>query len=261
MLTHAIQGVLMLIGMLLLAIGIYGMPGGIGTAHEAAADLTHEQLIGMGWIKDTVLPSFTTLTSMPETFSPAFMFLLILVFAVGIGVLAQPQLIIRYLSAKDEKSLRRAIPYGGIFILLMTFIAFSIDPLCNVLMINYGLTYPGTPDKVVPLIVNKLFSPWFVLLFLSAILSAAMSTTRALFHTAGASIGRDVYEKGLMKVCTDKKSILITRIATLLIIIATLILSLYPSGVVAVLTSFFLWIDGLHFSCTLHPHALLEKNQ
>ncbi len=153
--THAIQGIVMLIGMLILTIGIYWMLGGIEPAHEAAAALTSNQLIDMGWT--SVPAGFTTLTSMPETFSPAFMLLLTLIFGVGIGVLAQPQLIIRYLSAKDEKSLRRAIPYGGIFILLMTFFAFSIGPLCNVLMIRNGLTYPGTPDQVVPLIVNELF--------------------------------------------------------------------------------------------------------
>jgi len=250
--THAIQGVLMLVGMLILAIGIYGMLGGIGPAHEAAASLTHEQLIDMGWAKVPV--GFTTLTSMPDAFSPAFMFLLTLIFGVGIGVLAQPQLIIRYLSAKDEKSLRRAVPYGGIFILLMTFIAFSIGPLCNVLMINNNLKYPGTPDKVVPLIVNELFPSWFVILFLFAILSAAMSTASALFHTAGASIGRDVCEKGFMKEISEKKALLITRLATLGIIIATLILSLNPPDVVAVLTSFFF---GLMACTFLAPYTLM----
>jgi SSS family solute:Na+ symporter len=228
------------------------MLGGIEPAHEAAATLTKGQLIDMGWT--SVPKGFTTLTSMPETFSPAFMLLLTLIFGVGIGVLAQPQLVIRYLSAKDEKSLRRAIPYGGVFILLMTFFAFSIGPLCNVLMIRNGLTYPGTPDQVVPLIVNELFPPWFVILFLFAVLSAAMSTASALFHTAGASIGRDVCEKGIIRSCPEKKSLLITRISTLAIVIATLVISLNPPDVVAVLTSFFF---GLMACTFLAPYTLM----
>ncbi|MCJ2513025.1 MAG: sodium/solute symporter [Candidatus Thermoplasmatota archaeon] len=250
--THAIQGILMLIGMVILTIGIYMMLGGIGPAHEAASMLTQEDLTSMGW---TSIPSgFTTLTSFPELFSPAYMLLLTLIFGVGIGVLAQPQLIVRYLSAKSEKALRRAIPYGGIFILLMTFTAFSIGPLSNVLMINNGLSYPGTPDKVVPLIVNELFPEWFVVLFLFAVLSAAMSTASALFHTAGASIGRDVFEKSLMKKCSEKKSLLITRIATLGIVFATLIISLNPPDVVAILTSFFF---GLMACTFLAPYTLM----
>lgn len=250
--THAIQGILMLVGMLILTIWIYVMLGGIAPAHEAAAAITPTQLLDMGW--ESVPAGFTTFTSLPETLSPAFMIMLTLIFGVGIGVLAQPQLITRYLTAKNEKALRLAIPYGGIFILLMTFTAFSIGPLCNVLMINNGLTFPGTPDKVLPLIVSQLLPEWFVFLFLFAVLSAAMSTASALFHTAGASIGRDVCEKGLLKDCSHEKSIKITRIATLVVIIATLIISLNPPDVVAIMTSFFF---GLMACTFLGPYTLM----
>jgi SSS family solute:Na+ symporter len=250
--THAIQGVLMLIGMLILTIGIYSMLGGIGPAHEATALLTPEMLQSIGSPAATQAPG--GLTSMPPLFSAPFMLILTLVFGVGIGVLAQPQLIVRYLSAKSEKALKRAIPYGGIFILLMTFTAFSIGPLCNRLLYDNGLLYPSSPDKVVPLIVNELFPQWFVILFLFAVLSAAMSTASALFHTAGASIGRDVCEKGLMKNCSEKKSLKITRIATLGIVAATLLISLNPPDVVAVLTSFFF---GLMACTFLAPYTMM----
>ena len=142
--THAIQGILMVVGMIILTVWIYVMLGGVVPAHEAAAALTPTELTNMGWT--SVPQGFTALTSLPENLSPAFMIMLTLIFGVGIGVLAQPQLITRYLTAKNEKALRLAIPYGGIFILLMTFTAFSIGPLCNVLMIQNGLTFPGSPE-------------------------------------------------------------------------------------------------------------------
>jgi SSS family solute:Na+ symporter len=245
--THAIQGVLMVVGMLILTIGIYSMLGGLGPAHEAAASMTPDMLSQIGSPAATQAPN--GLTSMPP-----FMLLLTLIFGVGIGVLAQPQLIVRYLSAKDDNSLRRAIPYGGIFILLMTFTAFSIGPLCNVLLFENGLSFPSSPDKVVPLIVNELFPAWFVILFLFAILAAAMSTASALFHTAGASVGRDVCEKGFMKKCTGQQSLKITRIATLIIVFATLIISLNPPDVVAILTSFFF---GLMACTFLAPYTMM----
>ena len=248
--THAIQGILMLVGMLILTIWIYSMLGGVVPAHEAAAALTPETLANIGSPSSTQAPS--GLTSMPPFLSQPFMMILTLIFGVGIGVLAQPQLIVRYLSAKSEKALRRAIPYGGIFILLMTFTAFSIGPLCNVLMVNNGLSYPGTPDKVLPLVVSELFPQWFVFLFLFAILAAAMSTASALFHTAGASIGRDVFEKGILKGISQKKSIMITRIATLVIVAATLIISLNPPDVVAIMTAFFLVLWHVHFLHHIH---------
>lgn len=362
--THAIQGVLMVVGMLILTVGIYGMLGGIGPAHEAAADMdpidlgipleegnitnpvsfttsldgsfivpSQYDVSPLGYTINAISPSdgamnvsldgeimisfshktvpnsltyicipdpggweeewhenysmvtishngfepgqtYTFevtgatsgigspaatlapngLTSMPPFSSPPFFILLTLIFGVGIGVLAQPQLIVRYLSAKSEKALKRAIPYGGIFILLMTFTAFSIGPLANVLMDQNNLFYPGSPDLVVPQVVNELFPQGFVFLFLFAILAAAMSTASALFHTAGASIGRDVYEKGIKKKGSEEKSILITRVATIGIVIATLIISLNPPDVVAIMTAFFFGLMAVTF---LAPYTLM----
>lgn len=252
--THAIQGLLMVIGMLIITVWIYSILGGIVPAHESAASLTSEILSNIGSPAATQAPN--GLTSMPTFLSPPFMMILTLIFGVGIGVLAQPQLITRYLTAKDERALRLAVPYGGVFILLMTFTAFSIGPLCNVLMVNNGLMYPGTPDKVLPLIVSteSIFPQWFLFLFLFAILSAAMSTASSLFHTAGASIGRDVCEKGILKKCTNKTSILISRLATLFLIALTLYITLNPLDVVAFMTAFFF---GLMACTFLAPYTLM----
>jgi SSS family solute:Na+ symporter len=259
--THAVQAIVMLVGMIILTVGVYAMLGGIGPAHEAAAALTPEMLTSIGSPAATKAPN--GLTSMPPLLSQPFMMVLTLIFGVGIGVLAQPQLITRYLTAKNEKALRLAVPYGGIFILLMTFTAFSIGPLCNVLMYQNNIMYPTmtsagviapNPDAVVPTIINELFPTWFILIFLFAILSAAMSTAAALFQTAGAALGRDVYEKSLKKQSSPEKSIFITRIATIVIVIATLIISLNPLDVVAFMTAFFF---GLMACTFLAPYTLM----
>ncbi|MBN1280481.1 MAG: sodium/solute symporter [Candidatus Thermoplasmatota archaeon] len=259
--THMVQGIVMLVGMVMLTIGIYAMLGGIGPAHEAAAALTPEMLQSIGSPAATQAPN--GLTSMPPVFSQPFMMVLTLIFGVGIGVLAQPQLITRYLTAKNEKALRLAVPYGGFFILIMTFFAFSIGPLCNVLMYQNDIMYPtklvagatvANPDAVVPTIINTLFPQWFVAIFLFAILAAAMSTAAALFHTAGASIGRDVCETSMKKKCEPKRSIMITRIATFAIVIATLVIALNPLDVVAFMTAFFF---GLMACTFLAPYTLM----
>ncbi len=259
--THAVQAIVMLVGMIILTVGIYAMLGGIGPAHEAAAGLSPEMLKSIG--SPAAIQAPNGLTSMPPVLSQPFMMVLTLIFGVGIGVLAQPQLITRYLTAKNDKALRLAVPYGGIFILLMTFTAFSIGPLCNVLLYQNNIMYPtkevagvmvANPDAVVPTIVNELFPAWFILIFLFAILAAAMSTAAALFHTAGASISRDVYEKSIKRQLSPEKSIFITRIATFVIVIATLIISLNPLDVVAFMTAFFF---GLMACTFLAPYTLM----
>jgi SSS family solute:Na+ symporter len=261
MYTHAVQAIVMLVGMIILTVGVYVMLGGIGPANEAAAGLTTEMLKSIGSPAATQAPN--GLTSMPPLLSQPFMMILTLIFGVGIGVLAQPQLIIRYLTAKNERALRLAVPYGGVFILFMTFTAFSIGPLCNVLMYQNNIMFPtklvagalvANPDAVVPTIINQLFPTWFIVIFLFAILAAAMSTAAALFHTAGAAIGRDVYEKSMKGTVSPKKSVLITRIATFVIVIATLIITLNPLDVVAFMTAFFF---GLMACTFLAPYTLM----
>ena len=51
---------------------------------------------------------------------------------VGIGVLAQPQLVVRFMTVKSDRELNRAVLVGGIFILMMTGVAFTVGALSNV---------------------------------------------------------------------------------------------------------------------------------
>ena len=54
------------------------------------------------------------------------------VMGVGIGVLAQPQLVVRFMTVKSDRELNRAVLVGGIFILMMTGVAFTVGALSNV---------------------------------------------------------------------------------------------------------------------------------
>jgi len=51
---------------------------------------------------------------------------------VGIGVLAQPQLVVRFMTVKSDRELNRAVLVGGVFILMMTGVAFTVGALSNV---------------------------------------------------------------------------------------------------------------------------------
>ena len=71
---------------------------------------------------------------MPKGFSINWMVVMTsIVGGVGIGVLAQPQLAVRFMTVKSDREINRAVPIGGIFILLMTGVAFLVGALSNVL--------------------------------------------------------------------------------------------------------------------------------
>ncbi|MCK9278073.1 MAG: sodium:solute symporter family protein, partial [Methanoculleus sp.] len=121
MYTDALQGGIMFVGMLVLLVLTYVHLGGIAEANSALAamsDLVPQSLAAGG---------MTGWASMPALGSPIWLTLVTtLVLGVGIGVLAQPQLVVRFMTVKDSRSLNRAVFVGGPFILIMTGVAFTV---------------------------------------------------------------------------------------------------------------------------------------
>ncbi len=125
MYTDAFQGAIMTIGMLFLIIFTYNSLGGILESHKALTAITPPAPFvakgHMGW------------TSMPRAGSEYWWTLVsTIIMGVGIGVLAQPQLVVRFMTVKSNRELNRAVMIGGIFIVLMTGVAFTSGALSNV---------------------------------------------------------------------------------------------------------------------------------
>ncbi len=195
MYTDAMQGTLMFAGMIILLIMTYARMGGITEAHAkltAMADFVPAGLAAgghRGW------------TAMPVFGSPLWWTLVsTIVLGVGIGVLAQPQLVVRYMTVKSRKELDRAVAIGGVFILMMTGVAFVVGSLSNVYFLE-AMEKPaivaagGDVERIIPMFLQGNMPGWFSILFMLTLLAAAMSTLSSQFHTMGTSLGRDVYEQ------------------------------------------------------------------
>ncbi|MFQ3620676.1 MAG: sodium:solute symporter family protein [Spirochaetales bacterium] len=254
MYTDALQGSLMFIGMAVLLVGVYVSLGGITKAHSALSSLSSmvpeglRNLGMLGW------------TESPKGGSPLFWILYSsLVLGVGVGVLAQPQLIVRYMTVKSNQELNRAVAIGGIFILTMTGTAFVVGALSNVYFVKTSgkialAMVGGNVDAVIPKFIAEFMPSWFGYLFMLVILSAAMSTLSSQFHTLGTSLGRDLYSTLRLSKGKEKTwEILVTKTAILLGLIFTVYLAYHlGASVIARATSIFF---GLMASCFLAPYA------
>ncbi len=199
MYTDALQATIMIAGMTVLLIMTYSSMGGVVAAHEkltALASHVPAKLVHgghRGW------------TSMPAFGSPLWWILVsTIIMGVGIGVLAQPQLAVRYMTVKSGRELNRAVPIGGVFILMMTGVAFIVGSLTNVFFFEHGgkvaiAAARGDVEKIIPMYIQQALPPWFSLLFMLTLLSAAMSTLSSQFHVIGTSLGRDFYEQALRR--------------------------------------------------------------
>jgi SSS family solute:Na+ symporter len=139
MLTEALQGAIMLIGMVALLFITYTQLGGFTVAHQTLTDLGPQvpkalQAIGhQGW---TSMPVFGWAApgapaAEAAKFNLWWVMISTIVMGVGIGVLAQPQLIVRFMTVKSKQSLNRGVVAGGIFIFFMTGVAFVVGALSN----------------------------------------------------------------------------------------------------------------------------------
>ncbi|HON08801.1 MAG TPA: sodium:solute symporter family protein, partial [Verrucomicrobiota bacterium] len=66
-----------------------------------------------------------------------------IVMGVGIGVIAQPQLVVRFMTVKSKRELNRAVGIGGLFILVATLVAYITGSLSNAYFTHYGPLFTG----------------------------------------------------------------------------------------------------------------------
>jgi SSS family solute:Na+ symporter len=257
MYTDAMQGTIMFVGMLFLLIMTYQNLGGITAAHQALTDMAHlvpAKFAAMGHTGWTSMPAFgsTWWWTLVST----------IVMGVGIGVLAMPQLVVRFMTVKSNRELNRGVLIGGIFILAMTGVAFVVGSLSNVFfyqnMGNISVNIAkGNADSIIPLYINAATPEWFVYLFMLTLLAAAMSTSSSQFHAQGSAIGRDIYET-----LTNKKggeSILITRAGIVIaVIIAVTLGVILPDNIIARGTAIFFGLCAAAF-LPMYTSALYWK--
>lgn len=245
MYTDALQGVIMFIGMMFLLFVSYQKLGGVTSAHEALSNMSHlvpENLkaIGhQGW------------TSMPKMGSPFWWTLMsTIVMGVGIGVLAQPQLIVRFLMVKSDREMNRAVLIGGVFIIAMTGVIFIVGALSNAYFFQESGQLAieaagGNSDKIIPAYIKAAMPSWFVYIFMLSLLSAGMSTLSSQFHTMGTSMGYDIYAQFVK---SDKDPLMVSRLSIFIaIIIAVFIGYKLPPGIIARGTALFFGVCAASF--------------
>ena len=255
MYTDAFQGSIMFGGMLFLLIFVYAKLGGVTNAHLALTNLMNESAIQEQTAKLTA-NGFAGWTSMPTFNSPYWWAVVTsVVMGVGIGVLAQPQLVVRFMTVKSNRELNRAVASGGVFILMMTGVAFVVGALSNVLFFQTdGKTAMaaagGVIDNIIPLFLKNYLPGWFNTIFMLTLMSAAMSTLSSQYHVVGTSIGRDLFEKSLG---IKANSLLVTRLGVVVSILVSAFFAYIGNqmktdiGLIAQATSIFFGICAAAF--------------
>ena len=172
--TDVLQGVLMLLGLLAVpAVAIYAGGGWASVASNLAAQ--DPNLLSMWNILDGGIPGWVAL----------FSFL-----AIGLPFLGVPQLMVRFMSARDERELKKARIMSVVVILLFDLGAVTAGMAGRAL-------FPGLDDAetIFPVLSSQLFPPLLTGVLMVVVLSAIMSTVDSLLLLASSAVVRDAMQK------------------------------------------------------------------
>ena len=246
MYTDALQGVIMFGCMLFLLFSLYQVldMNFIEANKEltAIAPLVPEKFKALGhqgW------------TAMPITGSPQWYSLVTsLILGVGIGCLAQPQLVVRFMTVESSKQLNRGVFIGCFFLIITVGAIYHAGALSNLFFLKtegaVATEVVQDIDKIIPYFINKAMPDWFAALFMLCILSASMSTLSSQFHTMGASVGSDIY--GTYKPRSRNKLTNVIRLGVLFsILVSYIICYMLPHDIIARGTSIFMGICAAAF--------------
>lgn len=245
MYTDALQGTIMFLSMFFLFIWTYKVIGmGFSEANRHLTEMSGlipEKLQAIGHRGWTAMPAigstwwYTLITS--------------LILGVGIGVLAQPQLVVRFMTVKSDRELNRAVLTGCLFIAVTTGIIYTVGAVSNIYFMQtqgkIAIEAVKDVDKIIPEYINSAMPSWFSAIFMLTILSASMSTLSSQFHAMGTSIGRD-----MVTVLSKKKrnTTTITRLGiAFAILISYVICYILSMGIIARGTAIFFGICAATF--------------
>lgn len=143
----------------------------------------------------------------------------------GLGYFGMPHIIIRFMSIKSEKELRKSSVIGISWT--------TIILLMSALTAVAGRLYLGQIEDssvVFITIVRRIFPALLSGLLLSAILSAAMSTADSQLLAASSAFASDVYKPIIRKNASDKEMLWASRLVVAAIAVVALIIAANPNS-------------------------------
>jgi len=194
--TDVLQGVLMLAGLIAVPLVAIASAGGWGSI---SANLNAQ---------DPALLDLFSFTNDGITGWVA----VIGFFAVGVPFLGVPQLLVRFMSARDDTELKKA-RWVSVFVM----VGFGVGAVTA--GIAGRALFPGLEDSetIFPILSAELFPPLLTGVLLVIVLSAIMSTADSLLLLASSAVVRDLTQKMLGSAKSDHRLAIYGKIVTLLI--------------------------------------------
>jgi len=146
---------------------------------------------------------------------------------IGLAFLGAPQLLVRYISARDQEE----IVTGGL-VAVINIIIFDVGAVLTGMAGRALFPDLTDPETIMPTMSVELFPSLFTGIFLAVVLAAMMSTVDSLLILASSAVVRDAVQKIFNPKISQKRLSFYGKVTTLVIGLGALALTLTETRVI-----------------------------
>ena len=150
--------------------------------------------------------------------------------AWGLGYFGMPHILVRFMSIKNSKMIKKSATVAIVWVILSLFAAILIAYFGRMLVADQLLP-DGNQKLIFIKLARDLFPPFVAGILLSAIIAASMSTADSQLLVASSSFTSDIYKPVFRKKASDKETLWVGRLVVIIIaVVAYFIASSKSSG-------------------------------
>ncbi len=221
--NNFVQGIIMLVGIVLVVLAVLNGKGGFT---EAVTQLS-QKVVAEGAIGEGMNGAYTSL------FGPDPLGLLGVMILTSLGAWGLPQMVHKFYTIDSEKSISKGTIISTLFALVVAGGSYFIG--------GFGRLYveakpDGTPtvpfDEIMPTMLNDALPDILMGIVVVLVLSASMSTLASLVISSASSITVDFVKGFIKKDLKDGQQMILTRILCIVFMVISVLLALFPGALI-----------------------------
>ena len=223
--TDFVQGLLMLVGLMVVPVCAYSFIDGSFEAQVTASGITG---------------SYSDYMSLFSNGGKPYRFIDILSqLAWGLGYCGMPHILVRFMAIKSEKEIKKSSAVAIIWCFLSLVAACIIGVLGRA---YFGSDVLKDAENVFIEMINSVFNsklalPFIGGIFICGILAAIMSTADSQLLVCASSVSKDIYKNIIKPSASDKKVLQISRITVIIVAVLAFIIAWNPESSIMGLVS------------------------
>lgn len=229
--TDFVQGMLMLVGLMVVPIAAYFVMGSGNFMTNLEASLAPESTDGF----------LSMIRNGERNYSAVE---IISQLGWGLGYCGMPHILTRFMAVKSEKELKKSR------VIAIIWVAISLGMAVVIGVLGRAYLYPtllgsgaaDSTENVFIIMITKLFTedthlPFIGGIFLCGILAAIMSTADSQLLITASSVSKDLYQGVISRKASDKKVMKVSRITVIVVAVLAYLIALNPESSIMGLVS------------------------